>query len=204
MTVITNNNQRYFEKQFDSLQLIETCFDELVFDRCLFLKCDFSHTKFKRCKFIDCEFSYCNLSLLSVENSTFSEVVFQESKMIGINWALAKWPQIKLMSPIHFYQCDISHSSFFNLSLAEINIENCKAHEVDFREADLSNANVVYTDFYKSFFVHTKLIHVDFTEATHYNIDINLNDIRKSKFSFPEVISLLQCLDITIAGIDKS
>jgi len=88
------------------------------------------------------------------------------------------------------------------MTLTGASLESCKAHEVDFRETDLSHANLAYTDFHKSLFIHTKLNSADFTEAVNYNIDIELNEIKKSKFSFPEVVSLLNSLEIDIVGLN--
>ncbi|GAH27414.1 unnamed protein product, partial [marine sediment metagenome] len=59
-----------------------------------------------------------------------------------------------------------------------------------------------YTDFTKSLFIHTNLTKADFTESINYNIDPNQNEIKNAKFSFPEVVSLLNHFDIEIDGIN--
>lgn len=167
-----------------------------LFDNCRFEKCNFNKTKFISCKFVDCEFKACDLSLIDINNTTFNEVVFDTSKLIGINWTHAKWPQVRLGSSIQFYSCNISHSSFFQLQLSGFIAEECKAHDVDFREGDFSEASFMLTDFDKSYFMRTKLHSADFTQATNYTIDPNENDIFKAKFSMPEVVSLLNAFDI--------
>lgn len=123
--------------------------------------------------------------------------------MLGLNWSTIKWPQIKLTSPINFYQCDISDSSFYGINLVGMTLDSCKAHQVDFREVDLSNASLTNTDLYKSLFVHTNLRHADLTDSINYNIDINLNNIQGARFAFPEVIGLLTGLDIKISGLEN-
>jgi len=52
----------------------------------------------------------------------------------------------------------------------------------------------------KNEFVHTKLYAAVFTEAQahSYSIDLTQNDIRKAKFSLPDVIHLLDGFDIQI------
>ena len=42
------------------------------------------------------------------------------------------------------------------------------------------------------------------TGASLFFIDIELNKIKKAKFSFPEVVSLLNCLEIDIIGLDDN
>lgn len=202
--MLLENHLSYFEKTFSQLVLQEQRLEKIIFENCHFIECDFSLSKFMACKFIDCEFLRCNLSSISIENCRFSEVTFSNSKIIGVNWTAATWPHISLTSPIHFYRCQLSHSSFFELVLTEIQIESCKAQNVDFRGADLSHAHLMETDFRNSLFLHTKLIHADFTGAFHYHIDIALNFLQKAKFSFPEVIGLLTPLDIEIVGLDNS
>lgn len=46
--------------------------------------------------------------------------------------------------------------------------------------------------------MHTNLKHADFTNAANYTIDIHTNTIEQAHFSFPEVIALLNCLNIKI------
>ncbi len=132
----------------------------------------------------------------------FLDVVFDQSKLMGINWTKAKWPKVRLSSSINFYSCNISHSNFFGLSLLEINIQECKVHDTDFREADLSYSNLASSDFYQSLFIHSKLTSVDFSEAINYNIDITLNEVKKATFTFPDVINLLQHFEIKINGLE--
>lgn len=194
---------QFYDKTFEKLNLSEKDFHQATFENCKLIKCDISNANLTNCQFVDCEFLQCNLSMAKINDCLFNNVIFEESKCIGLNWSYAHWPQVKLLSPIQFYHCDISLSSFFGLSLKEITVENCKAHEVDFREADFSDANLSFTDFLGSQFIRTKLISADFTESTNYNIDIELNEIKKAKFSFPEVTSLLKSLDIQIVNLPQ-
>ena len=46
--------------------------------------------------------------------------------------------------------------------------------------------------------MHTNLQASNFLEAMNYNINPNENDIRKGKFSMPEVMSLLNSFQIEI------
>jgi uncharacterized protein YjbI with pentapeptide repeats len=125
-------------------------------------------------------------------------VIFNESKLLGINWTQAKWPYIKLVSPIKFYQSNISYSSFYELSLPGIVMEECKANDVDFREANLVTGSFIATDFERSLFMHTKLNSADFSNAINYNIDPTKNDVHKGKFSLPDAMALLNCFALEI------
>ena len=140
---------------------------------------------------------------MKVLYSSWNNVVFEDSSLMGVNWAQAKWPQIKLSSAIQFFSCNISYSSFFGLALSSINIQMCKAHQVDFREADLSSANLTNSDFEGCFFMKTILNGADLSDAVNYHIDVLQNPVKKTIFSFPEVVNLLHSFDIVIKGWDN-
>ena len=198
------NQDAFYEMKFSNLKLEQVELKNKTFENCQFEKSCFNEAKLIACQFIDCDFISCNLSSVRLNHTSFSGAVFHESKLIGINWTEARWPYIKLTSPIQFHRSNISHSSFYALDLKEIIIEDCKAHDVDFREGDFSNGNFILTDFERSQFMHTKLVSANFVEAINYYINPNENDIRKGKFSMPDVINLLQGFELEIQGIDES
>ncbi|MCL9683655.1 pentapeptide repeat-containing protein [Legionella maioricensis] len=191
----------FYDISFSDLKLDAAELKNKLFENCTFTRSSFIETLFHSCKFVDCEFKLCNLSSVQFKYTSFSDTVFDESKLIGINWTQAKWPNINLTSPIKIYKSNISHSSFFELELREIIIEECKAHDVDFRGCDLSNGIFILTDFQNSLFMHSKLYAANFMEAINYNINPKENDIRKGKYSMPDVINLLHHFEIEIEGI---
>ena len=132
------------------------------------------------------------------EYSKYSDVCFRDSKLIGIDWTKVAWPKFIFDSPVKFYKSILNDCSFYGLSLQDLVLEECKAHNVDFREGNFSNSNFTYTDLSGSFFGNTNLSGVDFSEATDYDIDIYRNIIEKAKFSRFEAVSLLDSLDIEL------
>lgn len=198
MADLANEQKEYVSFNFNKPVLSNQKLDSISFEDCTFTNCDFSEAEFIDCQFIDCHFSQCNLSITKINNCRFTEVVFEDSKVIGIDWTKAKWPNIPLFSPIKFFKCIMSDSTFMGLSLNEIVIEGCKAHEVDFREGSFCDANFTYTDFSNSLFNETNLSRSDFTEAINYQIDINRNNIKGAKFSRHEAVSLLESLGIEL------
>jgi uncharacterized protein YjbI with pentapeptide repeats len=77
-------------------------------------------------------------------------------------------------------------------------VTNCTAKETDFTEADISEGNFEGTDFEGTRFLKTKLMKANFKNARNYSIDIRNNTIKGAQFSFPEAMSLLNGLEITI------
>ncbi len=124
-------------------------------------------------------------------------VKFEESEIIGVNWTEASWPKTGLHS-LDFFKSVINHSTFTGLSLKRIHITGCVARNVDFAEADLSQADCTGTDFAQSRFLYTNLTQADFSGSRQYAISPDLNTLKKTKFSLPEAISLLYGLDIIL------
>ncbi len=198
MTTISNDNNEYISECFKELDYSAQEISGKEFDSCTFKECDFSETILNRCKFIDCQFINCNLSVAKLQYSKFSDVEFEQCKVIGIDWTKADWPSMMFQSPLKFYKCILNDCSFFGLDMAEIVIEDCKAHDADFREGNFSKANFSYSDLSHSQFNRTNLSEADFSEASNYSIDIYNNKIGGAKFSRHEAISLLESLDIEL------
>ena len=72
------------------------------------------------------------------------------------------------------------------------------ARNVDFADANLTQADLTGTDFYGSLFLHTDLTEADLTHAQNYHISASLNVLKRTRFSFPEAMSLLAALNIIL------
>lgn len=195
---INDNKKSYLNASFKEINFCNQKIEKVEFDNCTFIGCNFSDSEFIKCKFLDCTFKECNLSLIKVNQSKFFDVLFEDSKLVGINWTMAAWPSINLSNTLKFHRCNINDSSFLDLFLKEIVILESKAHDVDFRGADCSQADFSYTAFNGSLFVNTNLTEANFEGAENYSINVFTNVIKKAKFSLPEAINLLQSLDIEL------
>lgn len=172
------------------------------FTDCEFVKCAFAAVVLSNCRFFNCTFQECDLSLIQISGSSFPATRFEKSKLIGINWTLGNWSQVEFNPLVGFFDCVISHSTFIGLELTGLQIKNCMAHEVDFRETNLSKVNFQGTDLGKSLFGNTDLTAADLSQARNYQIDPGLNKLKKAKFSLPEAMALLYSMDIEIIETD--
>jgi len=188
----------YCDETFESIKGATLQLKHITFERCHFIQCDFSQSDFYHCQFIECVFKQCNLSVLTVAGSEFDDVSLRDCKAIGIDWTKAQWPQFMTQASITFEGCLIDGSNFYSLHLPEITLIDCRAHDVDFREANLSNADLHMTDFNLSQFGHTNLSGANFTDALNYQIDITRNNVKQAIFSRFEALSLLAGLDIQL------
>ena len=188
----------YMDQVFEGVRLEHVELVSSEFHNCTFIRCSFTESVFRNCRFVNSVFRHCDLSLIQVPNSSFSGCRFEDSKIIGVNWTAAHWPATRLRDPIRFSKCAISHSTFIGLSLKGIHVRDCVAQDVDFREANLFQADFGGSDLAKSMFGNTDLTEADLSTARNYWIDPGQNVLKKTKFSLPEAMSLLHSLDIVL------
>ncbi len=190
--------KEYSDLTFHGLDLKSKTITARRFYSCVFRNCDLTGAALESCRFADCRFESCNLSLVKVQGSSFSETSFKDSKLTGVNWTEAAWPRVRLPGPISFESCVLSDCNFFGLCLKGSRITGCLAKEADFREADLSGSDFTRTDLSGSLFGKTDLSGADLAKARNYAIRLPDNRVKDARFSMPEAMSLLYCLDIKI------
>ena len=183
----------YYREKFVKTVLTEERIQARVFEECEFNNCSFTGCKFESCKFLNCKFNECDLSSVIPMGCHFTDVRFLRCKAIGIDWTKAQ-----KMRDISFIECLINYSNFTLLKLPKLKMIKCEAKEVTFIETDLSDGDFKSTDFEKSTFFKTDLTNADFGKAINYFIDIKTNTLKKTHFSLPEAMSLLNALDIII------
>jgi len=198
MKINTFEHSDYFSNRFCDSDLSRQKISNIEFEDCIFESCDFSSAILQNCRFIDCQFIRCNLSLVNLGYSRFNQVAFIESKLVGINWGNVTWPIYTLSSPIKFSHCILNDSTFIGLSLTELVMEHCKAHDVDFRDADLGHATLNHSDFSHARFGNSNLTNVDFTDAVNYDIDLMTTRLTGAKFCRFEAVTLLESLGIEL------
>jgi len=165
---------------------------------CRFVRCSCIEANFNNCRFVSCTFQGCDLSLVHLLGSTLSATHFRDCKLIGVDWTQIDWTAPSLGKPVGFINSTLNHATFIGLALPGIEIRDCTAIDVDFREADLSQVDFSGTDLSESLFANTNLTAADLSRAHNYQIAPQENTIKQAKFSLPEAMSLLYNLDIEL------
>lgn len=186
------------EQVFDGLEFRQQSIRSTTFDLCEFLGCDFSETRFIDCRFSDCVFKDSNFNTVKLDGTRFSGTEFKNCKVTGVNWTSLNWSSVALAAPFVFDACDISYCVFSGLNLPELQITDCKAHDVDFSECDLSDADFFRTDLTNARFNLSRLNRSNFKDAINYTIDPLNNSIEGATFSVPDVLGLLSPFKINI------
>ena len=193
---------KYVERTFETVDSAGSEIAAAEFRECRFVRCCFSESVLRACVFDECVFVECDLSLVKLPHSVFSATRFEDSKIIGVNWTEARWPRLRLLVPVRFEKCVISHSTFLGLNLKGVRFTECIAKDVDFRETDLSTADFSGTDLTGAQFGSTNLTSANLRSARNYSIVPSENTLKGARFSLPEAMSLLSGLDIEISGWD--
>ena len=181
------------DRTFASVSCQDAELDGIEFFQCRFDGCQFLRTTFRQCRFEECVFEKCDLSLIRVPECSFIGVRFLYSKMLGIDWTQATTPLT-----LAFQGSNVSHSMFVWLSLNRMGMIECVAREADFTGTNLTRANLGKTDFLGSRFLDTNLTYADFSKAENYTIDPRANRLKKTVFSMPEAMALLDTFDIIL------
>ena len=111
---------------------------------------------------------------------------------------MIKMISILHLNPLTFIKCQINYCSFNSLKLKNLSITKSIAHDLDFSDCELIDSDFTETDLKGSRFNNCKLDNSDFSQSINYHINPTSNKLNGAKFSYPEVINLLDSFNIKI------
>lgn len=186
-------------EDFEDLKLYSENISGFEFKDCLFKNCSFEECSLKNVYFKDCIFENCTIMNIKSENNTVIQSVdFISCQIIGINWQ-DFLPSLIFMDPINKIEtCCLKYNTFFEMNFKKFKfsgneVVNSMFSGCDLAEADFFECNLNKTEFFKA-----DLRKANFRESKGYQIDITTCKLKQAKFSMPEVVSLLNILEIDI------
>lgn len=186
----------YENEQFSSVDFTDISFTERSFTNCIFEHCTFMNSQWSKAKFYSCTFNGCNLSLVKILGVFLQEVTFNECKLVGLEFHKCD----KTFFHVNAQQSLLLDCNFSDLNMSKTSFHKSKLEECRFVNTKLVGANFSETDLQGTVFQQCKLDGADFREARNYAINLKANSVKKAKFSYPEVITLLKSFDIVIDG----
>ena len=168
-------------------------FADREFTHCVFKNVTLAGASLPECRFLDCTFQNCDLSNMIVTASTWRDVIFEDSKLLGVNWTTATI----LKHPI-WRRCALNFCNFSGLDLRKACLDCCVAREAEFGHTNLAGADLRGTDLAGSRFLQTNLTKADLRQAISYAIRPGDNLLKGARFSLPEATALLYGLDIAL------
>lgn len=185
----------YTGEIYKNLKVTGQKFTNLSFEECTFSQCDFADAVFEGCIFAHSQFTDCNFSNAKFSGSRLDTARFLRCKLIGIDWATAvtKWG-LKLT----FIRSDLSYSSFVGIDVSGSIMNRCKLHEVEFTDLVAKKCKFRRSDFLRATFHKCHFKESDFRKARNYIFNPAENIVAGAKFSYPEVMELLNVFGMII------
>lgn len=191
--ILASRDDSFYQQEFVDLVITGEMVIGREFEDCRFERCRFVESGFEGCTLVDCTFEGCELSGMQLTGSTVVGTRFVQCKLMGVDWTRAA-----SLGALQFERCNLSYSLFNSLNLKKLRMARCVCKECDFEGADLTNADFEGTDLEKSVFARTNLTNAGFRGARNYSIDLRNNTVKRTKFSLPEAVSLLNSFDIVL------
>lgn len=181
-------------KVFEKVAFSETGLSGEEFEDCTFINCNFSDSDLSDTRFTDCKLIDCNLSMAKVIHAGMRNVTFLNCKVVGVDFSNC----LPLLFAVSFEKCSLDYSVFIKNRLKKTKFKECSIREADFTEADLTGASFDNCDLSHTVFSRTNLSQTDFRTSRNYSINLEMNTVRKAKFSISEIDGLLSQYDIVI------
>ena len=188
-------SQTYTQDQtFNKLNFTQQSLPKGEYENCFFTNCNFEEVNLTEYKFVNCEFHDCNWSLAMLHGTVLREVKFKDCKMLGLQFENCN----DFGLSFSFENCQLNHSTFFQMNIKKTIFRNCQLREIDFSETNLTNVIFDNCDLAQAIFVNAILEKADFRTAYNYSIDPENNRLKKAKFSLLGISGLLDKYDIVI------
>ena len=182
------------DQNFDKLDYTQEPLAKGEYENCTFTNCNFEETNLNDIKLMNCDFHDCNWSLAQLNGTVLREVNFKDCKMLGLQFETCN----DFGLSFSFENCQLNHSTFFQMYIKKTIFRNCQLREIDFSESNLSNVVFDNCDLAQAIFINTVLDKADFRTAYNYSIDPESNRLKKAKFSILGISGLLDKYDIVI------
>lgn len=193
------NLERYQENElFRNAELSDEVIEEIEFEDCTFEHCTIEDCKIIRCKFTDCEFTDCIISNPETEHSNMMDCRFTRCYLTGINWNELRFGGSYLIPIDKLEDCHLKYNNFLEINFARFDFSNNSIVASLFADCNLTSGKFLNCELDRTEFYRCDLSKADFRHATGYVMEIGSNKLKGAKFSFPEVVNLLNGLGIVI------
>jgi len=172
--------------------------DGTEFNDCVFKNCRWNGVRVQNCTFLGCTFEHCSLS-----GVVFSFCQMQDAWLLNSGFRAIAWGGLQgrsiLVQPIGKAEnCAFLYNEFSSMALAGFDFSSCTFTSCTFDDCKLTGANFNGARLGRSQFTRCDLQKADFRMAEGYAIDPSQNQMKGARFSFPDVVALLDQSGIVI------
>ncbi len=186
----------FIENQiFSNDDFRDTALPVAEYSDCEFRSCNFESCNLSDFRFISCKFTSCNLSLVTLNNTSMSDLHFDECKILGVNFFQCN----QFFLSFSFQACNMRQSAFAGLKLKKTVMRRCDLSHADFEQADLTNSVLESCNLTNVNFYRTNLEKADFRKSHGFIIDPEANRVRRAKFDLISLPGLLNKYGIEVS-----
>lgn len=179
---------------YDPGELLENAeFEDCVFDHCRWLG-----TRVKNCRFNACTFDHCNFS-----GVVFSFTTMKDAWMLNSAFRSMAWGGLQGKSGVFqpfgkIKNCAFRYNDFSGMALNGFDWTGAELQQCTFDDTRLAGASFYGVRLGGTRFTRCDLQKADLRTAEEYAIDLETNKLKGARFSFPDVVRLLDGTGIVI------
>lgn len=183
---------------FEDLRFQEETLADLEFIDCEFTGCVLEGCRLVRCTFTGCRFLRCRASELKAEDSQLKYAEFYGCGFTGLDWGQLK-PRGRFAEPIaKLEDCRLKYNTFPEMSFPKFDFSGSEIVGSLFAQCELTESNFQECRLTDTEFFQCGLRRADLRGAEGYRIDPAANTLKGARFSYPEVVRLLDSLELQI------
>lgn len=189
----------YDNKDFTNLLINSEEYSDIEFECCTFTNCTFEESLLNYASFTECTFTNCNVRNMKFRNCEMHNCEFYSCNLIGINWDdFTNADRSGLVTPIDkIEKCVFKFNTFAGLGFVKFNFAGSQILESNFLSCNLKEAKFNSCNLTGTAFTECDCSKADFRNSYGWNIPLTTNAVKGAKFSFPEVVNLLNGLGIS-------
>jgi fluoroquinolone resistance protein len=125
--------------------------------------------------------------MLTLDGATINNMVFKGCKLLAVNFSKCN----DFLFSVGFENCILDYASFMGKKMLKIKFNKCSLKEVSFSQANLSGSIFKDTDLTGAVFNRTDLTSANFVTAFNFDIDPEINTLKKASFALTGLEGLL-------------
>lgn len=165
---------------------------------CTFTRCRWQDLRVENCSFANCTFAGCQWSGVVFSFSQMREGRFTGCAFRGIAWGGLQGKSALARPLAAAENCMFQYNDFSGMALAGFDFSSCQFRDCRFDSCRLTGADFNGVRLGESQFTRCTLDRADFRDAQGYVIAPADNTLKGARFSFPDVVRLLDGTGIKI------
>lgn len=168
------------------------------YNDCTFKNCRWNGVRIENCSFLSCTFERCTWSGVVFSFSQMSDAWFSGCAFRSISWGGLQGRSALVQPFGKTERCEFRYNEFSGMTLTRFDFSDCRFGDCTFDDCRLAGADFRGVPLGRTQFSRCDLEKADFREATEYIIDPTTNRLRGARFSFPDVVALLNGFGLKI------